>query len=129
VLYWLDGHWSGGPTAGAGAECPLLDEIAAIAKGHPDDCVLIDDARLFAAAPPPPHDPEQWPTLVAVFDALRSARHGAHVTMIGDVVIAVPARAKAAIDRYGREALSPDAGANGSEGRRSGLRRLLPGSR
>src|SRR4051794_3087500 len=60
TLYFLDGHWSGGPTAGVDAECPVLEEIAALAHGHPRDCVFVDDARLFAAAPPPPHKPEQW---------------------------------------------------------------------
>src|SRR5437764_32289 len=46
TLYFLDGHWSGGETAGREAECPVLPELAAIAGGHPDDCVVVDDARL-----------------------------------------------------------------------------------
>jgi hypothetical protein len=106
TLYWLDGHWSGGPTAGVEAECPLLDEIAAIGAGHRDDCLLIDDARLFAAAPPPPHDPAQWPTLVEVFDALRATRPDHHVTVLHDLVIAVPGSAKEAVDDFGRRPLA-----------------------
>jgi len=101
-LYFLDGHWSGGPTAGEGAECPVLDELDALAAGHPDDCILIDDARFFAAPPPPPHDPAQWPTLVETFDALRRIRPGHHVTLLGDQVIAVPERARAVVDAYGQ---------------------------
>jgi hypothetical protein len=108
TLWFLDGHWSGGPTAGEGAECPVLDEVAALSAGSPDDCVLIDDARLFAAPPPPPHDPSQWPGLVDVFDALRAAHPGHHVTMLADLVIAVPRRAKPIVDRFGQAMSTPD---------------------
>ena len=103
TLYWLDGHWSGGTTAGAAHECPVLDELTAIGGGHVDDCVLIDDARLFAAAPPPPHDPTQWPTLIEVLDALRLHRPDHHLTMLHDLVIAVPQAARPAVDAFGRE--------------------------
>src|SRR5690242_12345335 len=48
TLWFLDGHWSGGSTAGASAECPVLEEIAAIGAAGPLDCIIIDDARLFA---------------------------------------------------------------------------------
>jgi len=29
TLYWLDGHWSGGKTAGENRQCPLVDELLA----------------------------------------------------------------------------------------------------
>jgi hypothetical protein len=106
TLYFLDGHWSGGPTAGVDAECPVLEEIAALAPGHPRDCVFVDDARLFAAAPPPPHKPEHWPTLMEVLDALRQIRPGHHLTLLEDQVIAVPAEVKPLIDAYGRGELA-----------------------
>jgi hypothetical protein len=102
TLWFLDGHWSGGATAGQDFECPVLAEIAALADGHPDDCVLIDDARLFAAPPPPPHDPIQWPTLMQVLDALRAAHTDHHLTVLADLVIAVPSRAKTIADRFGQ---------------------------
>jgi hypothetical protein len=129
TLYWLDGHWSGGPTAGAGHECPVLDEVERIGKGHADDCLLIDDARLFVASPPPPHDPAQWPSLVELFDAIRASRPGAHVTIVADVVIAVPERAKAVVDRYAHSVLSPewvgDQGEEDDRGLVNRARRLL----
>lgn len=103
TLYWLDGHWSGGETAGSDDECPVMDEVAAVAAGSAADCILIDDARLFAASPPPPHDPAAWPTLVELFDALRSARPGHHVTVLRDLVIAVPGEARDLVDRFGRD--------------------------
>lgn len=101
TLYFLDGHWSGGETAGVEDECPVLDEIAAIGSGHPNDCLIVDDARLFTSSPPPPHRAEQWPSLLQVFDALR-ALHPTHlITVLGDQIIAVPRAAKGALDAHG----------------------------
>jgi hypothetical protein len=102
TLYFLDGHWSGGNTEGADDECPVMEELAAIGAGNPDDCFIIDDARLFTSAPPPPHRAEQWPTLIEVFDALRE-RHPEHiVTLLDDQIVAAPRRAKAAVDAHGQ---------------------------
>jgi hypothetical protein len=95
TLYWLDGHWSGGVTGGAEAECPVLAEISAIAGGHPDDCILIDDARLFLAPPPPPHRAERWPTYHEIEDAITASRPGHLVIEAHDVIVAVPASAAA----------------------------------
>jgi hypothetical protein len=119
TLYFLDGHWSGGSTSGADDECPVLDELAAVGDGHRDDCFLIDDARLFTSAPPPPHRAEQWPTLIEVFDALRARHSDRVVTLLADQVVAVPGRAKPAIDVYGQrvQRISPIvAGARGLAG-------------
>jgi hypothetical protein len=119
TLYWLDSHWSGGETAGVGHECPLLGELAAIGAGTAEDAVLVDDARLFTASPPPPHDPAAWPTIVEVFDALCSARRDHHLTVLHDLVIAVPARARDLADQFGRGELDaePDAPATSRLGR------------
>jgi hypothetical protein len=105
TLYFLDGHWSGGVTDGADDECPLLGELAAIGPGHPQDCLVIDDARFFTSAPSPPLDPAQWPTITEVFDAIRTERPGHAVTLIDDQVLAVPQRAKPVIDTYGARVL------------------------
>jgi hypothetical protein len=120
TLWFLDGHWSGGPTAGQEAECPVLAEIGALAGSHRSDCILIDDARLFAAPPPPPHDPRQWPTLLEVFDALRASQPEHHITVLADLVIAVPPSAKPIVDRFGQSLVAGD-GSPAS----SGLRALL----
>jgi len=96
TLYWLDAHWSGSDTAGADNPCPVLEEIAAI-PAHPADCLLIDDARLFAAS----RQPERWPTLVNVIEALREARPAAHVTVLHDLFLCVPAEAKDLVDEFG----------------------------
>lgn len=100
TLYYLDGHWSAGDTAGVEDECPVLEEIRAIGSGHPDDCLIIDDARYFLAAPPPPLDVAQWPTIIEVLDTLREQRPDHALTILADQVIAVPQHAKPVTDRY-----------------------------
>lgn len=100
TLFFLDGHWSAGSTAGADDECPVLDEIAAIGASNPADCLVIDDAHWFAASPPPPHKASAWPTLTEVFDAVRAQRPDHHVTLIADQVIAVPAQGRDAVNEY-----------------------------
>ena len=96
TLYWLDAHWSGLDTAGADNPCPVLEEIVAI-PAHPADCLLIDDARLFAAT----REPDRWPSLVHVIDALREARPSAHVTVLHDLILCVPSEAKDLVDDFG----------------------------
>ncbi len=101
TLYWLDGHWSGGLTAGQGAECPLIGELGLIdsSQSAADSCILIDDARLFLGPPPPPHKRDQWPTFADVFDRIRSA-HPRFVTLIEDVIVAVPPQGRAFVEEY-----------------------------
>lgn len=106
TLYFLDGHWSGGPTAGEQDECPVMGELGALKSGGPEDCIIVDDARLFACPPPPPHDPAQWPTLVELFDKLRELDPGRHTTLVGEYVINVPAGAKAIVDDWGAAVLA-----------------------
>jgi hypothetical protein len=103
TLFFLDGHWSGGSTAGQEFECPVLDELVALRGGNPNDCLFIDDARLFAAAPAPPHDPSHWPTLVEVFDAVHAVWPRHHLTLLADQVIAVPPDARPLVDGFGQE--------------------------
>lgn len=46
AVFWLDGHFSGGATAGAGL-CPILAEVDTVLGSGLDHVVLIDDIRLF----------------------------------------------------------------------------------
>ncbi len=102
TFYFLDGHWSGGPTGGAVDQCPLLSELAALKAGHPADSIVIDDARQFLSAPPPPYNPDDWPTIVQVIDALRDIHPDHHITILDDQVFAVPREARAVVDRLGQ---------------------------
>lgn len=102
TFYFLDGHWSGGPTGGVVGQCPVMAELAALGKGHADDCIVIDDARQFLSAPPPPYNPDDWPTIVQVIDAMRDIHPDHHITILDDQVFAVPRQARAVIDRLGQ---------------------------
>ncbi len=88
-LFWLDAHWSGGPTHGEASECPLLDELSAVNGRTVDDAILVDDARCFAAPPPAPHRAEAWPDLTTVVSALSAGGRRA-VYLFDDVFLAVP---------------------------------------
>jgi hypothetical protein len=98
TLYWLDGHWSGPGTAGADAECPLLDELRSTSPGHRADCYLIDDARLFLNPPPPPHDADQWPSFDEIRTTVRGLRPNHDVTVVGDVIVVEPQGTQTAQD-------------------------------
>jgi hypothetical protein len=89
AVFWLDGHWSGGETAGADDECPLLDELACL-SGRIGDIVLIDDARLFLCAPPQPHKASEWPTISDVVEALLRSHNRPYIQVIDDVIFAIP---------------------------------------
>jgi hypothetical protein len=105
-LFWLDAHWCGSDTAGGANECPLLEELAAIAAaGLPPPAILIDDARLFLQPPPAPARWEQWPDFAAVLAALRTCGE-LHVVVCDDVIVAVPAPLTAELADFLR-ALAP----------------------
>lgn len=90
ALYWLDAHWSGGETAGQDHECPLLDELAALAA-RADDIILIDDARLFLCAPPRPHRSQAWPTLPQIV-RVACPDDSRFMQVVDDVIAIVPNR-------------------------------------
>ena len=66
LLFWLDAHWSGGETYGKQDECPLVEELNIIFSYDKNYVILIDDARLFLAPPPKPHDLNNWQSLIDI---------------------------------------------------------------
>lgn len=50
VVFWLDGHYSGGLTAKGDRECPIWGELDAIFPTKYPHVLLIDDARCFVGA-------------------------------------------------------------------------------
>ncbi|MDB5294151.1 MAG: hypothetical protein JWO31_134 [Phycisphaerales bacterium] len=91
----------------AAGECPLLAELAAVNAAAADagHVVLIDDARLFLAPPPAPHDPTHWPDLRAVCDALGRHPSDRYVLVFRDVIVAVPSRLRSELIAYVRAAV------------------------
>lgn len=47
LLFWLDGHYSGGVTSKSDKNTPIIDELISIFSHVPDSTIIIDDARLF----------------------------------------------------------------------------------
>lgn len=47
VIFWLDGHYSGGVTALGSKVTPIFEELKIIFSKKLDHVILIDDARLF----------------------------------------------------------------------------------
>lgn len=92
AIFWLDSHWFGGETAGQSDQCPLLGELACL-RERSGDVLLIDDARLFLAAPPMPHDVAQWPDIGEVIRALPNEGRGLCVQVADDVIFVVANKA------------------------------------
>jgi hypothetical protein len=104
TLYWLDAHWCVAEhTVGEQSQCPLLEELLSIGHLNDESVILIDDARLFLAPPPAPHESSQWPRFQQILDRLvqLSSRH--EVMVVNDVIAFFPQRALAAMHRYARE--------------------------
>jgi hypothetical protein len=55
IVFWLDGHYSGGITAGSDDPCPLREELKIIHKRNNDDIILIDDSRCYGGGGIPFH--------------------------------------------------------------------------
>ncbi|MDB6029269.1 MAG: hypothetical protein JWM68_5492 [Verrucomicrobiales bacterium] len=93
TLFWLDAHWCvADDTSGADSQTPLIEEIQAIHKLHPDSVVLIDDARLYLCAPPAPHRVSDWPELDEVARALFALSNDHRLVVYNDVFIFYPKR-------------------------------------
>ncbi|MFZ2540836.1 MAG: glycosyltransferase family 2 protein [Gallionella sp.] len=103
-LFWLDAHWCVAKnTAGNHSQCPLLGEILAINKLNGASVVLIDDARLFLAPPPDPHDISQWPSFDQIVTALHNLSDQHELMIVNDVIAFYPQHARESITEYARK--------------------------
>jgi hypothetical protein len=98
AIYWLDAHWcEAGETAGADCQCPLLEELSAIARLNEDSALLIDDARLFLCPPAGDHRAEQWPSLDDLVRRLLALGAGHELMILNDVICLYPHKAAPAM--------------------------------
>ena len=59
-IFWLDGHYSAGATAGLDDPCPLLRELEIILQRVNEDIIIIDDARCY-------NGQNGWPTIFEIY--------------------------------------------------------------
>ncbi len=94
AIFWLDAHWCGEQTFGKSDECPVVGELELLNSSKVAHMVLIDDARLFLAPPPPPHESSHWPDITKICKLLSMYDKNRYVVVHDDVIIAVPDVAK-----------------------------------
>jgi tetratricopeptide (TPR) repeat protein len=91
TLFWLDAHYSGGPTAKGNSNSAIRDEIAAIKKcGLKDAVILIDDIRGFQGKPEEAAFVGGFPTVKELKEMLLSLNPDYAFWILGDMAIAYP---------------------------------------
>lgn len=106
VLYWLDAHWCDADHVKGGqhSQCPLLDELDSIGSLNERSVILIDDARLFLAPPPSPHEASDWPDFDSLVRKLLATSPLHQVMVLNDVIVFFPAVCREAIYDFARTA-------------------------
>ncbi|MCX6170069.1 MAG: glycosyltransferase [Ignavibacteriales bacterium] len=101
VLYWLDAHWCvADKTAGEKSQCPLIEELKSIESLNNKSLIIIDDARLFIAPPPSPHEITQWPDFNSIITLLSSLSRAHEVIILNDTIIYYPKSVKEIVQEY-----------------------------
>jgi hypothetical protein len=84
ILFWLDGHYSAGVTAGKDDPCPLLKELEIILSRDNEDIILIDDARCLL-------EEKDWPTISELYKKIEaSSVNNKNMTICDDNIYIVP---------------------------------------
>jgi len=91
VLYFLDAHWcSDIGEQGDVSSCPLLGELRAFQHLNSQSVIIIDDARLFCAPPPAPHEISTWPSLSEVLSELSRISSSHELMILNDTFVYYP---------------------------------------
>ena len=93
IIFWLDGHYSGGTTAKGQSNTPIIGELRAIKEsGISQAILLIDDICCFS-----PDTKELaevacgYPSVDEMRNAILEINPGYNIIMYGDIAIAYPA--------------------------------------
>jgi hypothetical protein len=78
-LFWLDGHYSGGPTGRGDSDTPIRAELATVLGGPHRHAVLVDDAHCFTGE-------GDYPTLDEVKTIATQLRPDAQVAVMDNVI-------------------------------------------
>ncbi len=81
IIFWLDGHYSGGETAKSIKETPICEELTEIAKMRKIDecCILIDDARCFNGL-------GDYPNLIELEKTVNNLWKDCFFIVMGDII-------------------------------------------
>jgi hypothetical protein len=107
AIFWLDAHWSAEDTAGEDDQCPVILEIEAVDTVECEHVILIDDARLFLNAVPPPLNQSHWPTYAELSSALRQKFPHSYISVFDDVIVRVPGRLRDELEAITRSIRAP----------------------
>lgn len=93
IIFWLDGHFSGGSTAKGESNTPIMAELKAIKEtGIINSIILIDDICCFHPDNKEIIEVAQgYPTMDEIRTALLEINAGYEIILYGDIAIAYPA--------------------------------------
>lgn len=84
ILFWLDGHYSGGNTGIGEKVSPIIEELRLIATSERrDHCIVVDDVRLFNGV-------DGYPSLGDAIAELKAINAGYVISVDCDSLIARP---------------------------------------
>ena len=88
IIFWLDGHYSGGITARGEKDTPIFEELNAIRDSKHADrhVIIIDDARLFAGD----SEYKNYPTINEIERWTRENLPGSSTVVEYDAIIIAP---------------------------------------
>jgi hypothetical protein len=83
VLFWLDGHYSGGATAKGVGNTPILSELTTVMGLSSPFVVLVDDAMLFTGT-------DDYPSLSDLEAHVAGVRPGTLIEVETDIIRIIP---------------------------------------
>ena len=91
TILWLDAHWCSGESYGENDQCPILEELEILNNQNAENCILIDDARLFLSPPPLPNDFKQYPSICEI-NRILNKNNNRYIAVFEDVIFAIPSK-------------------------------------